>query len=53
MPKCSMCGKEFSASGCMWVRGDSKIFYFCGTKCQSNFRLGREPARLRWVTKKK
>lgn len=37
----------------MFVRNDAKIFYFCGAKCDKNFFLGRNPAKVGWVRKKK
>jgi large subunit ribosomal protein L24e len=33
----------------MFVRKDGTIFYFCTTKCENNFRLGRVPRRVRWT----
>ncbi len=53
MAKCSFCRDELSiGTGKMFVRGDGKIFYFCGSKCQGNFGLGRDPAHTKWVTSK-
>lgn len=40
-------------TGKMFVKNDGKIFYFCSSKCEKNMMLGREPARTKWVVKKK
>jgi large subunit ribosomal protein L24e len=54
VPRCSFCQREIeTGTGKMFVRGDGKLFYFCGSKCHANFRLGREPALVGWVRKKK
>jgi large subunit ribosomal protein L24e len=52
--KCSICKSNIlKGSGKMFVRNDGKIFYFCGSKCQRNFRLGREAKKLKWITSEK
>ena len=53
--KCSFCGENIEAgTGKMFVRNDGKVFYFCSSKCEKNMlKLGREPKRVKWVTKKK
>jgi large subunit ribosomal protein L24e len=33
----------------MYVRKDGTIFYFCGSKCQNNYKLGRVPRRVQWT----
>lgn len=51
--ECSFCGKVFGAGrGKMFVRKDGKIFYFCSGKCEKSFVMGRNPRKLKWVTKK-
>ena len=52
--KCSFCGKELEkGTGVMLVKKDGKIFYFDSSKCEKNMlKLGREPARTKWVAKK-
>ncbi len=54
MPKCSFCGKEIEkGTGVMFIKNDGKVFYFDSSKCEKNMlKLGREPARTRWVAKK-
>jgi len=54
MPKCSFCGKEIEkGTGVMFIKNDGKVFYFDSSKCEKNMlKLGREPARTKWVAKK-
>jgi len=50
MPKCFFCGNSTPpARGKMFIRNDGKIFYFCNSKCQSNWKLRREGKRTRWT----
>ncbi|MBU3896883.1 MAG: 50S ribosomal protein L24e [Nanoarchaeota archaeon] len=53
--KCSFCTKELEkGTGKMYIKTDSKIFYFCSRRCEKNmFKLGRDPLRVKWITKKK
>jgi large subunit ribosomal protein L24e len=52
--KCSICRSNIpKGSGKMFVRNDGRIFYFCSSKCQRNFKLGREPKKLKWVYSEK
>ena len=47
---CSFCGESVEpGTGKMFIRRDGTIFYFCGSKCQNNSRLGRVPRRVRWT----
>jgi len=50
MPKCSFCGgKTPEGRGKMFVRNDGKIYYFCNSKCQKNWKLGREGKSVKWT----
>ena len=50
MPKCNFCGgKTPDARGKMFVRNDGKIFYFCNSKCQKNWKLHREGKKVKWT----
>jgi len=51
--KCSFCNLEIEkGTGKMYIKTDGKIFYFCSKRCEKNlFKLGRDPARVKWVTK--
>jgi large subunit ribosomal protein L24e len=48
---CSFCGEALElGTGKMFVRRDGAIFWFCSSKCQNNFRLGRVPRLVPWTT---
>jgi large subunit ribosomal protein L24e len=52
--KCSVCKSNINkGSGKMFVRNDGRIIYFCGSKCQKNFNMGREPKKLKWASSEK
>ncbi|MDD4299083.1 MAG: 50S ribosomal protein L24e [Methanomicrobium sp.] len=47
---CSFCGEQIEpGTGKMFVKKDGSIFYFCSSKCQNNYRLGRVPRRVAWT----
>jgi len=47
---CSFCGNAIEpGTGKMFVRRDGTVYYFCSTKCQNNFRLGRASRRVPWT----
>jgi large subunit ribosomal protein L24e len=47
---CSFCGGQIEpGTGKMFVRKDGSIYYFCSSKCQNNYRLGRVPRRVVWT----
>ncbi len=47
---CSFCGEAMEpGTGKMYVRKDGSIYFFCSTKCQKNYRLGRIARRVRWT----
>ncbi|MCD6590758.1 MAG: 50S ribosomal protein L24e [Candidatus Aenigmarchaeota archaeon] len=51
--KCSMCKNEMpKGKGKMFVKNDGKILYFCSSKCQRNWFMGRAKKGLRWAIKK-
>ncbi len=50
MRTCSFCGTGMEpGTGKMFIRRDGTIYYFCSTKCEKNYRLGRVPRRLAWT----
>ncbi len=50
MRTCSFCGTGMEPGpGKMFIRRDGTIYYFCSTKCEKNYRLGRVPRRLAWT----
>lgn len=52
--RCSVCKSNvLKGSGKMFVRNDGRIFYFCSSKCQRNWNMGREGKKLKWVVSEK
>jgi large subunit ribosomal protein L24e len=52
--KCSFCkGSVAAGSGKMFVKNTGEVFYFCSSKCEKNFMLGREPKKRKWSRGKK
>ncbi len=48
--KCSFCGNSLpEGSGKMFARNDGKVFYFCNSKCEKNFKMGREGKERKWT----
>lgn len=48
--RCSFCGNTIeSGTGKMLVKRDGSVLYFCGSKCQKNLRLPREPKNVKWT----
>eukprot|EP00998_Keelungia_sp_KM082_P008321 NODE_4509_length_777_cov_82.318462_g4486_i0.p1 GENE.NODE_4509_length_777_cov_82.318462_g4486_i0~~NODE_4509_length_777_cov_82.318462_g4486_i0.p1 ORF type:complete len:191 (-),score=24.43 NODE_4509_length_777_cov_82.318462_g4486_i0:120-692(-) len=48
--KCSFCGcSVYPGHGSMYVRNDAKIFRFCSSKCDKNFKLKKNPRRTKWT----
>ncbi|MBN2733326.1 MAG: 50S ribosomal protein L24e [Methanomicrobiaceae archaeon] len=47
---CSFCGEQVEpGTGKMYVKKDGSIFYFCSSKCENNYLLGRVPRRVAWT----
>jgi large subunit ribosomal protein L24e len=52
--KCSFCGSLIKkGTGKMFVKNDGMIYYWCSSKCEKNYLLGRARKELKWVRKKK
>lgn len=49
--KCSFCGTGFERGGKMLVKNDGRIFYFCSSKCESYFKMGKKAKKLKWIKK--
>jgi large subunit ribosomal protein L24e len=48
--KCSFCGEFLEpGTGKLLVKRDGSTYYFCSSKCESNFELGRLPRRTVWT----
>jgi large subunit ribosomal protein L24e len=48
--KCSFCGYEIEpGTGKMVVEKDGTVLYFCSSKCEKSYRMGRNPRKLKWT----
>jgi len=48
--KCSFCGVILEpGTGKLLIKKDGSLYYFCSSKCESNFELGRLPRRTVWT----
>jgi len=48
--KCSFCGETIKpGTGKMLVLKSGVIKYFCSRKCERNWKLGRDPKKLKWT----
>lgn len=51
---CSFCGKKIEpGTGLTYALNDGKVLNFCSRKCYRNWEIGRNPKKLKWVTKNK
>ncbi|MCD4703024.1 MAG: 50S ribosomal protein L24e [Methanosarcinaceae archaeon] len=49
---CSFCGDALEpGTGLLYAKKDGSTYYFCSSKCKSNFDLGRLPRRIVWTEK--
>jgi large subunit ribosomal protein L24e len=54
MVKCTYCGKNIpQGEGIMHVEISGRIINYCSSKCRKNRNMGREPGKMKWITKRK
>jgi len=52
--KCSFCKEDIhKGSGKIFVTKSGSVKWYCSSKCERNFNLGRKPRKVKWITKKK
>jgi len=52
--KCNFCGEKIpKGRGIMFVKRDGTILYFCSSKCEKSYFMGRNPRKVKWVRKRR
>jgi large subunit ribosomal protein L24e len=51
--KCVFCGKpQQPGIGTILAYNDGRVVYFCSSKCRRNYKLRRDPKRIKWARQK-
>ncbi len=54
MAKCSFCDTIIKAGrGKISITKEGRAMSLCSSKCEKNFKLGRNPKKMKWITKRK
>jgi len=49
LSKCLFCGEKMPVgTGKMLVLKSNKVMYFCSGKCEKNWKMKRDPKRIKW-----
>lgn len=49
---CSYCSKIIKkGTGKMFVKNNGEILYWCSSKCEKNYNLGRKSKNMKWASK--
>ncbi len=54
MVKCSFCDITIKAGrGKISITKEGRALSLCSSKCEKNLKLGRNPKKMKWITKRK